>query len=154
MCPVAACGCRTAPGNRMQLLFRVSGKGVLELRFLPTSLYLLEGFLELCWDNNNIDVKRKFSCGKRMRQPQKSNIAGSSNAGAFVARVCRTHGKNSVHSSNLEKGVANACRNRTHGLAALPVLGVSSFFLYIEYCISDPQLEESRSCGGVTLWQF
>ena len=37
------------------------------------------------------------ACGKRMRQPQKSNIAGSSNAGVFDAHVCRTHGKNSVH---------------------------------------------------------
>ena len=43
-----------------------------------------------------------------MRQPQKSNNAGSSNAGALAVRVCRTHGKNSVHSSNLhgKKGAA------------------------------------------------
>ena len=51
-----------------------------------------------------------------MRQPQKSNTAGSSNAGAFAARVYRTHGNNSVHSSNLEK---KGCGNRTHGMAAL-----------------------------------
>ena len=28
MCPVAACGCRTAPSNRMQLPFHVSEKRV------------------------------------------------------------------------------------------------------------------------------
>ena len=39
MCPAAACGLRTASGNRMQLPFHVSDKRVrkrvLELRFLP-----------------------------------------------------------------------------------------------------------------------
>ena len=40
-----------------------------------------------------------------MQQPQKSNTAGSSYAGAFDAHICQTHGKNSVHSFNLEKMV-------------------------------------------------
>ena len=73
--------------------------------------YSFQRYNSYCWNNNNSDVTREFPCGKRMRQPQKSNTAGSLNAGAFVARVCRvcrTHRKNSVHSSNLEK----RCDNR------------------------------------------
>ena len=81
-------------GNRMQLHFHVSGKRLRQtkMKCLPTSLYLFMGFLELCWNDKNNDVTGDFPCGKRMRQPQKSDTARSSNAPAFDARVCRTHG--------------------------------------------------------------
>ena len=68
----------------MQLPFYVSGQRVRQTRAgteIPSYviiLILLRGFLELCWNNNNNYVTEEFPCGKPMRQPQKSNTAGSS----------------------------------------------------------------------------
>ena len=112
ICPVATRVCGTALGKRMQLSFRVSGKRVRQARAgtdnLPSSSYLLRGCPELGWNNDNSDVTRDFPCGKRMRQPQKSNTA---------ARVCRTHEKY-IHLI-WRKGAATTCGKRRHGMAAL-----------------------------------
>ena len=66
------------------------------------------GCLELGWNNDNSDVTREFPCGKRMRQPQKSNTA---------ARVCQTHEKY-IHLI-WKKGAATTCGKHRHGMAAL-----------------------------------